>query len=151
MTSAQMKAAFKMMQDFAPAIMKASEIFEQLELAEPQLMEHRRTLAAVDAQIEERRAYYDSQYHALVSRNEELSAQLEAKRAEMERGLEHCEQCISDTQKRIAAEEKEFMAAAAEAEQLMTVRKRELADVTDALEAKRKELADFRRSVPKTY
>ena len=37
MTSAQLKAAFKMMQDFAPAIMKASEILEDVERAETQL------------------------------------------------------------------------------------------------------------------
>ena len=147
MTSAQMKAAFKIMQDFAPAIMKAAEILESAEQAESILAEHKKAMAAVDQDCA-----------SCVSQKASLDAELAALRAEVERAKAdtaeekaRLAETLKATKDKLKAATEALDATQKDHANTLAAHKQELDGVDIVLETKRKELADFRRAIPKTY
>lgn len=147
MTSAQMKAAFKMMQDFAPAIMKATEILESAEQAESILAEHKKAMAKVDQDCA-----------ACVEQKASLDAELAALRGSVEQAKRETAEekvALADSLKTAKAKLKEVEAALEstrnEHANVLAANQQELDGLNIVLDAKKKELADFRRAIPKTY
>ena len=140
MTSAQMKAAFKIMQDFAPAIMKATEILEAAEQAESILAEHKKAMAAVDQDCE-----------ACVAQKASLDAELSALRADVERAKqdtaeekERLAETLKATKEKLKAATEALDATQKDHANTLAAHKQEPEGTDIVLETKRKELADFR-------
>lgn len=147
MTSAQMKAAFKMMQDFAPAIMKATEILEAAEQAESVLAEHKKAMAAVDqecASCVQTKAALDAELaalHAEVVQAKQATADEKAALAES----------LKAAKAKLKLAEDALLSTQNDHANTLAANKQELLGVQIVLDEKKKELADFRRAIPKTY
>lgn len=147
MTSAQMKAAFKMMQDFAPAIMKATEILESAEQAESVLAEHKKAMVQVDKDCS-----------ACVAMRDQLNTELSNLRDSVTQAKQDTAQeksDLADSLKTAKAKLKDVEAALDatrnEHANTLAANQQELDGLNIVLDAKKKELADFRRAIPKTY
>ena len=146
-TSAQMKAAFKMMQDFAPAIMKASEILESAEQAESILAEHKKAMAQVDKDC----ASCVGMKASLESELADLRAQVEQAKKETAEEKAALADSLKASKAKLKTVEEALDATRNEHANTLAKNQMELDDLNGVIEAKKKELADFRRAIPKTY
>jgi chromosome segregation ATPase len=147
MTSAEIKRMLQPMKDFAPAILRCAEIVEAAEDAERLLKEHDSAVKTAKKDLAD-----------LVKAKSEAHDELQAVRGEV------------DLAKTATAEEKTALAATLKATQAklktaqdalvatqndhantLAAHKQELDGLDIVLDAKKKELADFRRAIPKTY
>jgi chromosome segregation ATPase len=147
LTSTEIKRLLQPMKDFAPAILRCAEIVEAAEQAEALLKEQDGTVKAAKKELD-----------SLAQRTEDAHAELGACCA----SVEQAKQDTADEKRTLAESLKDARAAlrlaqdTIEATQkehanLLAAHKQELDGLEIVLEAKKKELADFRRAIPKTY
>lgn len=147
MTSADIKRMVKHTMEFAPALLRCAEIVEAAEEAE-------RGIASKDKVIADIR----SEVNALVKLKKEAADELTTAKMHVEQAKKDTAQEKADLSAGLkAAREKLKIAEDAlkhtqdEHANTLAANKQELDGLNIVLEQKRKELADFRRSVPKTY
>jgi len=147
MTSAQMKAAFKIMQDFAPAIMKATEILEAVESAESVLAEKDKSVKAMDKACVEACARHEAM------QKEIAACQVEVDQAKVDTAAQKAElaKTLKGTQEKLKAAQEALDATQKEHANTLALHRQELSDLDTTIEKSRKDLADFRRAIPKTY
>lgn len=147
MTSAQAKAAISMMKDFAPAIMQAADLLESAEKAESVLAEHKKAMASVDqacASCVERKTSLEAELTDLFAQVEQAKRDTADEKARLSETLKATKDKLKTATDALEATQKDHA-------NVLAANAQELDGLNIVLEAKRKELADFRRSVPKTY
>lgn len=147
MTSAQMKAAFKMMQDFAPAIMKASEILESAEQAEVKLAEHQKKMDGLDAT----HADLGRQCEAAQVELRGVQTKLDQARHQTAVEREALEASLKDLKAQVQHAKTTLQATHDEHANTLAVYKQEIAQLVESLAQHKQALADFRKAIPKTY
>lgn len=147
MTSADIKRMVKHTMEFAPALLRCAEIVEAAEEAE-------RGIASKDKVIADIRSEVD----ALLSQKKQAADELTTAKMQVEQAQKDAAQEKADLSAGLkAAREKLKIAEDAlkhtqdEHANIIAANKQELDGLNIVLDQKRKELADFRRSVPKTY
>lgn len=147
MTSAEIKRTLQPMKDFAPAILRCAEIVEAAEQAEALLKEQ-------DGAVKAAKKTLDS----LTKQTEDAHASLGACCASVEQAkLEAAAEKVAlaatlkATKEKLKLAEEALDATQKEHANTLAAHKQELDGLDVVLEAKKKELADFRRAIPKTY
>jgi chromosome segregation ATPase len=147
MTSAEIKRMLQPMKDFAPAILRCAEIVEAAEQAEGLLKEQggavkaaKQELAALATQTAAAQADLGACCASVAQAKLDTAAEKSALAATLKvtkEKLKLAEEALDATQKDHA--------------NTLAAHKQELDGLDIVLEAKKKELADFRRAIPKTY
>ena len=147
MTSADIKRMVKHTMEFAPALLRCAEIVEAAEAAE-------RGIASKDTVITEIRKEVD----ALLSQKKQAADELVTAQAQVEQAKKDTAQekadlsaGLKDARDKLKTAQVALKATQDEHANTIAANKHELDELNIVLERKRKELADFRRSVPKTY
>jgi len=147
MTSADIKRMVKHTMEFAPALLRCAEIVEAAEAAE-------RGIASKDTVITEIRKEVD----ALLSQKKQAADELVTAQAQVEQAKKDTAQekadlsaGLKDARDKLKTAQVALKATQDEHSNTIAGNKQELDGLNIVLDQKRKELADFRRSVPKTY
>ena len=147
MTSADIKRMVKHTMEFAPALLRCAEIVEAAEAAE-------RGIASKDTVITEIRKEVD----ALLSQKKQAADELVTAQAQVEQAKKDTAQekadlsaGLNDARDKLKTAQVALKATQDEHSNTIAGNKQELDGLNIVLDQKRKELADFRRSVPKTY
>jgi chromosome segregation ATPase len=147
LSSTEIKRLLQPMKDFAPAILRCAEIVEAAEQAEELLKEQdgavkeaKKKLDVLAKQTEEAHAELGSCCASVGQAKKDLAAE----KAVIADTLKATKEKLKEAQVALDAIQKEHANAIA-------VHKQELDGLDIVLEAKKKELADFRRAIPKTY
>jgi chromosome segregation ATPase len=147
LTSTEIKRLLKPMEDFAPAIMRCAEIVEAAEQAEKTILNREPAITALQKEIE---ALKEQQKH-----EQEMLDSLRADvvRVTNETALEKDEikSTIKASKEKLKAAQEALETTQKEHADLLASQQQEIAGLDIVLEQKRKELADFRRAIPKTY
>ena len=147
LTSTEIKRLLQPMKDFAPAILRCAEIVEAAEQAEVTIKEHATVVKAAQSELA------DLARQKQEAQDEVVAARAEAEAAKKATADEKVELAatLKTTQAKVKAAQEASQATQNEHANVLAANKQELLGVQIVLEEKKKELADFRRAIPKTY
>jgi chromosome segregation ATPase len=147
LSSTEIKRLLQPMKDFAPAILRCAEIVEAAEQAEGLLKEQDGAVKAAKKELA-----------ALAKQTEEAHAELGACCASVEQAKQDTATekaalaaTLKATKEKLKLAEEALDATQKDHANTLAAHKQELDGLDVVLEAKKKELADFRRAIPKTY
>ena len=147
LSSTEIKRLLQPMKDFAPAILRCVEIVEAAEQAERDIKDSGPALHALKEEIK-----------ALQKTKQEEQSAIAVIRADVKRALDEATQEKSDIKQALKPLQEKLKVAqdALDSTQkkhaaILAANQQEVAGVEIVLVQKRQELADFRKSVPKTY
>ncbi len=147
LTSTEIGRLLQPMKDFAPAILRCAEIVESAEAAE-------RTMAAQAPALDEIRKEADALRALKQQAHDELQTvlvQVEQARKETAEEKTAITASLKDLRIKLKDADEALKAMRDEHANALAGNKQELEGLNIVLDQKKKELADFRRSVPKTY
>ena len=147
MTSADIKRMVKHTMEFAPAVLRCAEIVEAAEEAE-------RVIASKDKVLDDIRSEVDALLRQKKEAADELvTAHDQVKQAKKDTAQEKADLSagLNDARDKLKTAQVALKATQDEHSNTIAGNKQELDGLNIVLDQKRKELADFRRSVPKTY
>lgn len=147
LTSTEIKRLLQPMKDFAPAILRCAEIVEAAEQAEVTLREHAPSMQAIERELQ-----------ALAQQKKEAQDEVLAAKVEMDAARKSTAdekialvKTLNETKENLKAVQAALDELTKEHANTLAAQKQELLGVEIVLEQKKKELADFRRAIPKTY
>jgi ABC-type transporter Mla subunit MlaD len=147
LTSTEIKRLLKPMEDFAPAIMRCAEIVEAAEQAEQTIRNREPAITALQKEIEALKEQQKHEQEMLDS----LRADVVRVTEETAREKDEIKNTIKASKEKLKAAQDALDSTQKEHAALIASNQQELDGLNIVLEQKRKELADFRRAIPKTY
>jgi chromosome segregation ATPase len=147
LSSTEIKRLLQPMKDFAPAILRCVEIVEAAEQAERDIKDSGPAVIALKEEIQALQKTKQDEQSAIAVIRADVKQALEAaaqEKADIKQALKPLQEKLKAAQDALDSTQKEHA-------KILSANQQEVAGVEIVLAQKRQELADFRKSVPKTY
>jgi chromosome segregation ATPase len=147
LTSTEIKRLLQPMADFAPAILRCAEIVEAAEQAERAILSREPTIQSLHKEIQQLKEQQTQEQDML----DTLRADVVRVTAETASEKDTIKQTLKDSTGKLKAAQEALDVTQKEHARVLAAHQQEIAGLDIVLDAKKKELADFRRAIPKTY